>query len=71
MCVNSGWGGGWGGVVRGVGGFSLLGPNKLTLGPVDLFGPGCSLFLGPNKLTLGPVDLFGSKNVGFIKMGLW
>ena len=21
------------------GGFSLLGPNKLTLGPVDLFGP--------------------------------
>ena len=41
MCVNSGWGGGWGGVfLSPLGeGFSLLGPNKLTLGPVDLFGP--------------------------------
>ena len=36
------------------GGFSLLGPNKLTLGPVDLFGPKKRRFL--SKWDFGEID---------------
>ena len=46
MGVNSGWGGGWG--------FSLLGPKKMALGPVDLFGPKKRRCL--SKLDFGEIE---------------
>ena len=46
MFVNSGWRGGWG--------FSLLGPKKLALGPVDLFGPKKRRCL--SKFDFGEID---------------
>ena len=36
------------------GGLSLLGPNKLTLGPVDLFGPTKHRLL--SKWDFGEID---------------